>query len=432
MSLLSLSGLLVQSKARVARFVSSAQTSTFIKTRLWLVAVLTCLVVVACERVNLTAPTGSALTISVDRSVLPLNGQATIRAVLIESAGTPVHNGTVVTFGTTLGSVDPIEAKTVNGIATAVFSAGSVSGTARISAFSGGASTNTSGAEVKIGAAAASGNISVSATPPSVSQSGGTVTISAIVFDEASNPLPGVQVQFTASNGALSATTAITDSNGVARTTLNTTQTSTVTAFAGAAKGEVVVTVSSAPTVTVEAPVTGVANEPVAINLRVPPAATGTAPRQIAQVVVDLGDGTSRTFTNVTADIGFTHTYRNPGGYTITARASDVNGNTSVASDSIVITRQQNPTVTACSTSPSSGTTATTFQVSFTAAQPPAPAQITSARVTLQDGTVIYSGTTPNTFNYRFGGAGNYTLTCTVTDSNGNSGSSSTNVFVTP
>ena len=410
-------------------------TPTVVQTRLWVLAVLTCVVVVACERVPLTAPTDSTISVTIDQTTLPLNGHATVRAVVIESGGTPVHNGTQVVFATTLGSFNPVEASTVNGVATSTFLAGSISGTTRINAYSGGASTGSgnssgSGVEVKIGAAAASGNISVSATPPSVSQSGGVVTVSAIVFDASSNPLPGVQVQFTASNGALSATTAITDSNGVARTTLNTSQTSTVTAFAGAAKGEVVVTVSAAPTVTVDAPTEGTAGVPVAITLKVPAGAAGSAPRQIAQIVVSLGDGSTRTFTNVTRDVGFTHTYQNPGGYTITATASDVNGNTSVSSDAIVIGRQQNPTITACS-APATTPSSTPVSVTFTAGAT-APAQIVSARVTLQDGSVIYSGSNANSFNYRFGGSGSYTLTCTVADSNGNTATASTNVFVTP
>lgn len=428
----------MQFKARLAGFFSSTPSPTVVMTRLYMLAVLTCVVVVACDRVNLTAPTGSALTLTVDRSVLPLNGQATVRAVVMESAGTPVHNGTVVTFGTTLGSVEPIEAKTVNGIATAVFTAGSVSGTARITAFSGGAG-NSSGAEVKIGAAAASGTISVSATPPSVSQSGGTVTVSAIVFDEFRNPLPGVQVQFTASTGALSATTAITDSNGVARTTLNTTQTSTVTAFAGAAKGEVQVTVSSAPTVTVDAPPSGTAGDPVALTLKVPAAATGTAPRQIAQVVVNLGDGTSRTFTNVTSDVGFTHTYQNPGGYTITATASDVNGNTSISSDSIVIGFAPQPTVTLTSNknvvsmNPATDNGVATLTVSASAGTNGAP--IRDVRVTAQDGSVVYQNSGPVTsaqIPQKFRSEGTYTYRATATDANGRTSTASTVIFVTP
>ncbi|HWI19988.1 MAG TPA: Ig-like domain-containing protein [Vicinamibacterales bacterium] len=418
--------------------------------RLYLIAAATIFVVVACQRVPLTSPTGSTITLSVDRNVLPLNGETAVRAVVIESSGTPVHNGTVVNFSTTLGSMNPPEAKTVNGIAMVTFSAGSISGSAVIRAFSGGAtSSNTSGAEVKIGAAAASGNISVSATPPQVSQSGGTVTISAIVFDQSSNVLPGVQVQFTASNGALSSTTGVTDGNGVARTTLSTTQTSTVTAFAGSAKGEVVVTVSAPPTVTVDAPTNGVAGDPVAITVKVPVPAAGTAPRQIAQVVVDLGDGTLRTFTNVTADVSFTHVYRNAGGYTITATARDVNGNTSISSDSIVINFASQPTVSLTaspnpvSMTTASGTTPAAVTVlSITAAAGgttgSSGAPVRSVRVTAPDGTLIYSNSnavSSVTVPYRFATGtqqGNYTFTATVTDANSQTSTATSTVIVTP
>src|SRR5690554_4663246 len=89
--------------------------------RLGLVAVASVIVVVACDTVPLTSPTGSTITLSIDQSVLPLEGQATVTAVLTESSGTAVHNGTVVTFQPSIGRVDPVEAKTVNGVATATF-----------------------------------------------------------------------------------------------------------------------------------------------------------------------------------------------------------------------------------------------------------------------------------------------------------------------
>ena len=46
--------------------------------RLYALAVVTVLVVVACDTVPLTSPTGSTISISIDKSVLPLNGQATV------------------------------------------------------------------------------------------------------------------------------------------------------------------------------------------------------------------------------------------------------------------------------------------------------------------------------------------------------------------
>jgi hypothetical protein len=354
--------------------------------------------------------------------------------VIIEAGGTPVHNGTQVTFATTLGSFIPPTATTVDGMATTIFMAGGISGSTKINAYSGGASTgsgNTSsgGVTVLIGAAAAK-TLAVSATPSSVSQSGGTVTVAALVMDESGNPLPGVNVIFSADTGQVAPTSAISDASGVARTQLTATQTSTVTATAGGATNKVTVTVSSAPTVTIEnVTANPVAGQPVTFTVSTTSGNT-TAPRQVQTLDVTYGDGTSETRSNVTGTAAFTHTYSREGAYTITARAVDVGGNTGVASKAIVITRQQNPTVTL--SAPPTTSASTPITVTFSGTTTATNAQIVSARVTLQDGTVIYSGTQPNNFNYKFGGAGNYTLTGVVTDSNGNSASASTSVFVTP
>jgi adhesin/invasin len=400
--------------------------------RLYAIAVVTVLAVVACDSVPLTAPTQSTISISIDKPVLPINGQATVRAVVIELSGTPVHNGTMVTFQPSIGSVNPPEAPTVNGIATSTFLAGPASGSGVIHAFSGGTRTgsgnsSSGGVDVKVGAAAA-GSVSVSATPSSVSQSGGTVTIAALVLDPSGNPLPGVNVTFSADAGQLSSTLALSDSSGIARTQLTTTQTSKVTATAGTATKDVTVTVTAAPTVSITAE-NGTEGVPLPITVSI--AATGATPaRQIQTLTVDFGDGTSESRSNVTGSVGFTHTYNQARGFTINATAVDVAGNTGVASKAIVITRQQNPTVTL--TAPATTTVAVPIAVTFSATSPAAGSQIVSARVTLQDGTVIYSGSNANSFNYKFGGPGTYTLTGTVTDSNGNSASASTTVFVSP
>src|SRR5687768_13025054 len=341
MRLLSLSGFLVQqftaflsraTQAIRSRCLRLAMNTT---TRLSFVAVLSVIAVMACDSMPLTSPTGSTISLSIDRNVLPLNGQATLRAVVTESSGTAVHNGTMVTFQPAIGTTSPPEAATVNGVATVTFLAGSISGTGFIHAFSGGARTgsgnsSSGGVEVKIGAAAA-GGISVSATPSSVSQSGGTVTISALVMDPSNNPLPGVSVLFTASNGVLGSTTALSDANGIARTTLSTTQTATVTASAGTAKGEVVVTASPAPSVSIGAPDTAIVGVPVPVTIT-PTGSGNSSPRQLSTVVVNFGDGASQTLTNITGTSGVTHTYTRTGGFTISATATDVAGNTGITS----------------------------------------------------------------------------------------------------
>ena len=82
----------------------------------------------ACDKVPLTAPSGTTIRLYTNTQVLPLNGTAQITASVLESGGWPVQNGTVVTFTTSLGSVTPAEATTTDGKVTVIFNAGSVVG----------------------------------------------------------------------------------------------------------------------------------------------------------------------------------------------------------------------------------------------------------------------------------------------------------------
>ena len=95
------------------------------------------------------------------------------------------------------------------------FAAGSSSGTATITAASGGANVGASGAiKIAIGTAAV-GRVTVNANPASVPAIGGTTTITAAVFDVNGNPLSSAPVSFSSTAGALSASTVATDANGV-------------------------------------------------------------------------------------------------------------------------------------------------------------------------------------------------------------------------
>lgn len=402
---------------------------TFTTLHPWVLAVATVVLVVGCDRVNLTAPTGSTVSLSVERNVIPLGGQTSVTAVVTESAGTPVQNGTFVTFQTTLGSFNPPQAQTTDGVAITTFLAGSNSGTAQLSAFSGGARTGGNGSgggvTIKIGAAAASGNISVTATPPSVSQSGGTVTISAIVFDEASNPLPGVNVQFVASTGTLTATTATTDSSGIARTQLSTTQTATVSAFAGAAKGEVRVEVSAAPPVQFTvAPEPAIAGSPVAITVS---SNSSAGARQIQSVTLDFGDGTSETRTNVTGSAAFTHIYQREGAVTLSARVVDVAGNTGLATRALVVTRAV-PSA-GVSAAPNFGTAPLNVTITTTASTAAGNPPIESVS-TFIDGVLYHSSSGPGSFAVRFTTPGNKRVETVVRDTAGNESRANTIVVV--
>ncbi len=136
MSLLYLTGL------SVSRFRPSILILAITFTTLW-----------GCEKMSLVSPTGSTITLTVNKTSVPINGTAEITAAVIESAGTPVQNGTVVTFTSSFGMIEPREARTEGGTARVTFT-GTQSGTAKIGAFSGGAKTAAE-LEVRVGAAAA-------------------------------------------------------------------------------------------------------------------------------------------------------------------------------------------------------------------------------------------------------------------------------------
>ena len=82
----------------------------------------------ACDKVPLLAPTESTIVLNVSTTTVQVNGSATLLASVVEAAGTPVHNGTVVTFTASFGTVDPPEAQTNGGVATARFVAGGAVG----------------------------------------------------------------------------------------------------------------------------------------------------------------------------------------------------------------------------------------------------------------------------------------------------------------
>lgn len=392
-----------------------------VKTRVWLLPVLALVATVACDKVPLTSPTGSTITLSVSQTTVPINGTIEVVAAVIEAGGTAVHDGTSVIFTGGLGSFTPLEAQTVGGLARSFFK-GATSGTVKLGAFSGAAKATE--VEVKVGTAAAT-TIGISATPSSVSQSGGTVTVAAQVFDVSGNALSGVNVTFSADAGQLSATTALTDANGVARTQLTTFQTAKVTATAGAATKDVTVNVTAAPTVTIDAPATAVVGVPVAITIAAP---TAAGARQLQSVVVDFGDGTSQTISNPTGSAGLTHTYRNSGGFTITARSTDVAGNTGIATRGIVV-QPAIPTVTVSAT-PNNGTAPFTSTIAGTASPANNGPAIQGVRV-LVNGDQVFSTSGGGSFSFafRFGTAGTYTVNAIATDTNGNESRASTIVI---
>jgi hypothetical protein len=255
-------------------------------------------------------------------------------------------------------------------------------------------------------------------------------------MDPSGNAMRGVPVLFSTDAGTLSNANVVTDVNGYAVTNLVTTRTATITARVGTAPPATFnVAVSTAATVTLETTSAApfIVNQPIGFRIT-PPTAANASP--ISSVVVDMGDGTSRTFNNITGPIGFTQTYRAAGGYTVTATSTDINGGRGVSSLAVVVAFESLPTVTLTTLTPSpvslGGATQGVVTFNVTAAPGSANAPLRSVRMTLGDGTVIYNGTGSGSAVYRFTSAGTYTVTATATDALGATGSASTVVIVNP
>ena len=250
-------------------------------------AALVAIVAVACDTMPLTAPSGSALTISAGSTLVPTGGTTEIRAYVLEASGTAVQNGTTVHFSTNLGRVDPIDALTTNGYAVTTFMAGDSSGVADVSATSGGtgattppstdngsdatpSTTNSNVVRITVGGAAAT-VVVLNASPSNVPPIGGTVTMVAAVLDANGNRLRNLPVTFSADRGTLSATVANTDGNGEARVQLTTNQETIVTARAGAATAAATFTVRVDDNIKVELanPMLGATNP---LQLKITPA----------------------------------------------------------------------------------------------------------------------------------------------------------------
>lgn len=298
-------------------------------------AVALAMLVAACDKAPLLAPGGTVIFLNAASSAVPSTGSVEIVAVLLEqgttspgtggtagtptSGGTPVHNGTVVSFTTTLGRVEPAEAKTENGTAKVRFIGDGRSGAATILAYSGGARSEIT---LNVGAAAAE-RVLVNATP--LGSGGGTSTVTAKVEDTSGNPLPGVTVQFSTTRGTLSSTTATTNSDGVATVTLATTGDATVTATVGTKSATATVTPAARSGLTITAPSTITASSPAQFTFAV---ATGAA---VQNVRVSWGDGQTENLGAISGSNQATHTYASGGGYTVSAAATMTDGATEPA-----------------------------------------------------------------------------------------------------
>ena len=374
-------------------------------------ALLLGLFTIACDKVPLLAPTESTITLSVSTTTLASNGTAQVIATVIEKAGTPVQNGTVVTFTGSLGSFDPPEAATVNGKATTTFRASGASGTAKIGAVSGGAKATE--VEVRIGGAAAE-SVTLRAEPSSVSTNGGTVSVVAVVADASGNPLPGTPVVFSTDQGVLGSNSVPTDANGEARTTLTTNRTAIVKARVGTKEGQITISAATGPSASISfQPANPLVGVPVTFT--VTPTTPGATGSPIRNVELDFGDGTSHSFGAISGAATVQHTYNRAATYTVTARATDTAGQQSETRTTLAV---QRPNIGVSVSGPSTGDAGTSVSFTVTVSNPN-NIPMTQVRLDFGDGTSTTLPGTGGTANKTYAQPGTYTVRATAVDQSG-------------
>jgi hypothetical protein len=403
-----------------------------------LLAVAIPLGVVSCDKVPLLAPTGTVLTLLASADTAQLNSSVDIIATAIENgqassgtgtgtgttetrtgAGTPVQNGTVISFTTTIGQIEPVEARTHNGQVTVKLITTGQSGVATVTAYSGGASTNI---RINVGSAAVD-HVLLTASPQTLGPSGGTSTVNARVENVAGAAVPGVAVTFTTDAGSLSPTTATTNSDGVATTTLTTSQRATITANIAGKTATVVVGLNPRTGVTLAGPTTPVAaGVPASFTVGV------SATANIRGVTLDFGDGSSQQLGALSGSTTVQHTYNTSGSFTVTATASDASGFSEQVATSVTILPAQPPAVTISVSNPNPAVGET---VILTATASGATSTILSYQWNLGANAVPPTAqTTGNQLTVSYTATGTKIITVTVVQAAGPTGNGQTAVVV--
>jgi PKD repeat protein len=340
------------------------------------------------------APSGSSVTLTATPGSLGFNGMASIVADVRKSDGQPAADGTVVSFGATLGSVQPDTAQSVAGKATVTFVAGAESGMAVITASSG----SQASVRIPVGAAAAT-RLNMSAAPAAVPFNGGTSTISATVLDAGGKPLTSVPVSFTTTSGTVTPSSVKSDPSGIAQVVLTTSREASVTAVVGVAaapagdpnvvRGSVGVTLAPRPVpiVSIAASENPTMNQATTFTISAAPAANGGA--AIQNVSINFGDGSRPLDLGAAsgAAIVAQHVYLSPGSFTVAVTATDANGGSATVSTVIVVAAQAPLSVAIAASAPVDG--GNTKVYTFVATVQPATVIIATYQWDFGDGSPV-------------------------------------------
>jgi hypothetical protein len=300
-----------------------------------LLAVAALLGSLSCSKATPVAPSGSLLTLSANPGrISSPTGTTTITAVAVKPSGQPVNPGTQIHFDTTLGTIDPVASTNNSGSASVTLRGDGRVGMATVHASTG--SIAAVMIMVQIGSPA--GSVTLQASPSGVPESGGSITLTALVRDDAGSPLPGVNVNFSSQIGTLKSKGNFvpTDPSGVARDTLTVTAADISTL--GANSFNVTVQAAGAMgALMTQTFMVAIERAPVAsftfTATRLTVVFTDTSQPKPTSWFWDFGDGSHSTTENPV------HTYAVAGSYAVTLTATNALGSTST-SQVVTVTAQ--------------------------------------------------------------------------------------------
>ncbi len=134
-----------------------------------------------CHQALLTAPAGSSLQLFANPTFIPANGGVSVvSALILAPTGSPVNDGTVVQFFTSLGRIDE-QGRTNDGVARVNLISDGRSGTAHVTAVSGGGVTG--------GGGGSTSTVTSTTTPVSVAAQPGASAAGIALQDDVSASL---------------------------------------------------------------------------------------------------------------------------------------------------------------------------------------------------------------------------------------------------
>jgi adhesin/invasin len=229
--------------------------------------------------------------------IVQANGedQSEIEATLVDGFGNPVVDGTEVSFGSTLGTVDPTTSVTVDGKAYTVLTAGTVAGVATVSGASGLVSATVQ-VTLLPGPPALLGLVASPRSIPADGQSQATLAVT--LTDTFGNPVAdGTWITFSTSLGSVWPVTATTQAGAAQSTLTSSTEAgmALVTATAGAASDQTEVTFRPGAAASIDLSI-----EPPAL------VANGVSTATVSALVADAFDNPVKDGTRVafSADLG--------------------------------------------------------------------------------------------------------------------------------